>query len=68
VGPGLRQAQFNKGVYWQVTFRWSDRCPRASCGCSAASCGFLQRPRVSCGFQTDHMGVSCLLYLILCYS
>ena len=22
---------FNKGVYWQVTFRWSDRCPRAPC-------------------------------------
>jgi len=42
VGPGLRLAQFNKGMYWQVTFRWSDRCPQASCGRSAASCSFLR--------------------------
>ena len=45
VGPGLRRAQFNKGdkgVYWQVIFRWSDRCPRAFCGILRPSCSFLR--------------------------
>ena len=41
-------------VDWQVTFRFSDRCSRASYGRSAASCG---RPVVSCGFQTDRLDV-----------